>query len=505
MKKARILSLILAIVMLCSVFFVSCGGGEGEGEGAGGGNLIIEEETQDESKIYDAEIKNLNDHEFRFVVRDAQTIGLTTHEVYAEAPNGDKINDAVYARNSQLEDKYNCKIVEDRTSKPHTALKDPLTAGEYVADFVFADVRNTRTLAASNLLADLTNVKTIDLTKAWWDSAGFYGMNIAGKTFFVNGDGCTLDDRACWIMYFNKEYVKEYKANLNLYDEVDAGRWTIDLMYEIMTNTAKDGDGDGAITFDNAEDRFGYIGERGNNLFHVQACGVSLAEVDAQGNWTLPDQPSDEILTVWEELRPLITSPTRLVSDKMAQFTAGRGTFYCCNLGTLMNAGKVPFDYGILPLPKLNEQQDKYYNAVSYSQLAAYCIPTTVENASDWASNGFDSGVEQAAYFLEAFSYYSMQILTPAFYDQVVMKQAVRDDDSPRMLEMALKNKIYDPVVGYNFGKIQVFSEVGSNNGKDIPGTDINYDTLVSTYTSRVQAARTALADYQSYINVEEV
>ncbi len=502
MKKVRILSLILAVIMLCSVFFVSCGGNEDDGDGKGGGNLIIEEETKDESKIYDAEVKNLNDHEFRFVVRTSSSIGLTTYEVFAEAPNGDKINDAVYARNSQLEDKYNCKIVEDRTSKPHTALKDPLTAGEYVADYVFTGVYDLRTLAQSNLLADLTNVKTIDLTKAWWDSAGFYGMNIAGKTFFVNGDGCTLDDRACWIMYFNKAYVKEYKADLNLYDEVDAGRWTVDMMYDIMINTAKDGNGDGAITIGDPEDRFGYIGEISNNIFHVQACGVTLAEVDEKGNWSLPDQPKDEVLTVWEKLRPLLTSPTREVSWLIAHFSSGLGTFYCCNLGTLMNAGNLTFDYGILPLPKLNEQQDKYYNAVGYRQLGAYSIPTTVENAPDWASNGFDSGVEQAAYFLEAFSYYSMQILTPAFYDQVVMKQAVRDDDSPRMLEIALKNKIYDPVVGYNFGKISIFGEVGSIANETV-GSDVNYDTFVSTYTSRVQAARTALADYQSYITAD--
>ncbi|MBR4288079.1 MAG: hypothetical protein IKT50_01425, partial [Clostridia bacterium] len=264
MKKARILSLILAIVMLCSVFFVGCGGNEEE-QGEGGGNFIIDEETEDASKKYDAEIKNLNGHEFRFTVRGTTTVGLDCHEVYAEAPNGDKINDAVYARNAQLQEKYNCVIVEDRTSKPQTTLKDPLLAGEYVTDYIFNGVSNLHDLAGSNLLADLTNVKTIDLTKAWWDQAGLAGMNIGGKTFFVNGDACTLDDRASWIMYFNKTIVKEY-TNKSLYDEVDAGRWTIGLMYEIMDNTAKE-DGNGVWTV--GEDRFGYIGGSANNRIHL--------------------------------------------------------------------------------------------------------------------------------------------------------------------------------------------------------------------------------------------
>ena len=98
MNAKRILSLILAVIMLCSMFLVACDKGDGD---KGGSNLgqIATQEQEDESKVYDAEIKNLNGHEFRFVVRNASGANLTTHEVYAEAPNGDKVNDAVFARN----------------------------------------------------------------------------------------------------------------------------------------------------------------------------------------------------------------------------------------------------------------------------------------------------------------------------------------------------------------------------------------------------------------------
>ena len=503
MNKVRILSLLLALMMLCSMFLVACGGEEGS-QGGGGGDLIVEDDGEDESEQYTAEVKNLNGHEFRFTVRDASSnVALATHEVYAEAPNGDKINDAVYARNSQLQEKYNCIIVEDRTSSPQSTLKEPLTAGEYVTDYIFTGASNLQSLASANLLADLNNVKTIDLTKAWWDQRSLAGMNIAGKTFYVTGDACTLDDRASWIMYFNKTIVAEY-TNKNLYDEVDAGRWTIDLMYEIVQGTSKDLDGDGQMTV--GTDRFGYIGGRANNRMHVEACGVTLSILDSNGNWTLPDQPKEEVLNVWEKLRPLLTTSNRHISSTgFADFGAGRGTFYCNNLGGMLSAGNYSIDIGILPLPKLNEEQKEYYTGVSFLQLGTYCIPTTVENATDWATNGFDSGVEQAAYFLEAFAYYSMKILTPAFYDQVILKQAVRDDDSARMVEIAVKNKIYDPVTGYDFGGINtaLYYEVGTPGKDGSVGSDANYDTFVSTYTSRVGAVRTALADYQSYINTE--
>ncbi len=501
MKAKRILSLIMVIVMVCSMFLVSCGGKKDPN--GGGAGAVIENENQDESKTYDAEIKNLNGHEFRFVVRHTSSAHLSVNEVYAEAPNGDKVNDAVFARNSQLADKYNCTIVEDRQTTPAAAVREPLIAGEYIADLMLATCQDMRPLAASNLLADMAVLENINLDKAWYDKNGMDGMNVGGKIFFVNGDGCTLDDRAAWIMFFNKDWIEEVDPTLNLYDVVEKGEWTIDLMYELMTKSAKDLDGDGVWTV--GTDRFGYIGEAGNNWFHVNGCGVTLSRLSSAGEYEIPASPKPELLAVWEELRPILTSPLREVSWSGPHFKAGLGTFYACNLGTILNAGSSTISLGVLPLPKRNAEQDKYYNGVAYAQLGCFAIPTTTDNCEDWETNGFTSGREQAAYFLEAFSYYSMLTLTPAFYDQVILKQSIRDVESARMVELAMENKLYDPVVGYDFGKIKIFEEVGSSKEYGVPGTDANYDTFVSTYQSRYNAARQALKDYLEYINTEEV
>ena len=130
----------------------------------------------------------------------------------------------------------------------------------------------------------------------------------------------------------------------------------------------------------------------------------------------------------------------------------------------------------------------------------------TTDYASDAETNGFESGREQAAYFLEAFSYYSRSTLTVAFYDQVLMHQMVQDADTVEMLQLALKNKHFDAVALFNFGNIgfSLFSQVGSNDQNGQIGTDVNYDTLVSTYESRVEAARKALNNYLNYISVND-
>ncbi|MBR5296091.1 MAG: hypothetical protein IKU24_05830, partial [Clostridia bacterium] len=239
---------------------------------------------------------------------------------------------------------------------------------------------------------------------------------------------------------------------------------------------------------------------------HVASCGVTLSRVSSTGDYEIPAQPKPELLEAWEACRPLITSPYREVSDMSARLRNGFSTFYACNLGTILYSGQTTQSLGVLPFPKMNKEQDKYYNAPAYGCIAAFSIPTTVDNCEDWETNGFTSGAEQAAYILDALSYYSKLTLTAAFYDQVILKQSIRDAESAEMVEIALENKIYDPVVGYNFGGMyRIFEECGSPVPKGSVGTDEKYDTFVSTYESRYSAGRKALQEYLTYINTEAI
>ena len=102
--------------------------------------------------------------------------------------------------------------------------------------------------------------------------------------------------------------------------------------------------------------------------------------------------------------------------------------------------------------------------------------------------------------------------LRDPYYEQVIKGQTVKDADSIEMMDIALKNKVYDPVVIFAFGKLgsSLFSSAGSNGvqaagvGEPAKGSDVNYDTLVSLYESRVTAARKALNNYINYITSED-
>ncbi len=504
-KLVRLFSLVLALVMVCTVFLFGCKGDEvkttqGQ-QNKTEQNQTLTQEEGNKDAVYEAEVKDLQGHEFVFYVKHSTSQHLNLVEVYAEGPNGDKVNDAVFKRNSQLQSTYNCKISEVRESGIQAVLREPLITGEYVCDFIFATAKDARTFAKSSLLADMTQLENINLEKAWIDQDAVEGLNMAGKVFFITGDACTIDDRRMEGMYFNTEIIEAMEGNINLYQEVRDGKWTIARMLELVNATAADFDGDGQVTFESKADRYGYMAGAYCDHSFVTGCNVTLSEFDASGTLEVPLQPKRELLDVWGELRGLLTSPYRQVSASGSLFRSGRATFYCCNIGSILNWSDSQYDLGILPYPKRNEAQEHYYLTGLFS-LGGYSIPNTVDNDPnrDFEKAGFASGKEMCAYFLEAFSYYSMDTLTPAFFDQVLGKQLVTDTESIEMLEIALAHRIYDPVVGYNFGSMQtgLFNACGSA-GTGL-GTDVNYDNFTSTYMANVNKAREAVQDYLTFI-----
>ena len=509
MRKTKLVSLLLALVMVCSLVLVSCGSSAENATNEGGNNGGIQRQTEqvDPNSVWDYEVKDLKGHEFLFLVRDTKYTHLNTNEVYAEALNGDKINDAVFKRNSNLAQKFNCTIMEERTDNVSTTVREPLIAGEYVYDYIYCGLTIIRSLSSANLLVDLNTVKNLNLDKTWWDQNLRKGLTIRGHLFCANGDAGTMDDRATWIMFFNRDLI-EINELENPYDLVAAGTWTIDKMYEMSEKCWSDEDGDG-VFYPNGKDIASYLGEDNNNWYHVAGCGMQLSELSSSGDIYLPATPSKELLQVWTELKPLLTSPHRDVSDSGSRFRSGKAGFYGINCGALLNFADTTINFGVIPFPKRNAEQEQYWTSFSAGWSQAYAIPATVDNMTDKA--GFESGVEMCAYFLEAFAYESVNTLTTAFYDQVLRKQMVRDTESVEMLDLALRNKIYDPVVMYNFGAIgQIFKHCGSNGSggtggvQGAVGTDINYDNLVSTYQSRLDAARKAIKNYLSYLEQQE-
>ena len=513
MKIRRVLAFALAMLMVFALLgFVGCGSEEKKTQAVSGEENTAQE--ADPNSVYDAEVKDLKGHTFIFLSRSTSYDHLDTNEVYAEELTGDKVNDAVYKRNTLLQEKYNCEIFEERQTDVVAAAKDALVAGDYAYDYIYAGVSQMRSFAASGLLADFNKLKNLNLDKTWWDQNMRSGLAIRGKLFYMNGDAGTCDDRSASVVYYNRDAIKVFNQEDPM-DLVEQGTWTIQKMYEIGEACVQDKNGDGAMTV--GTDVFAQIFPASQNWYFVAACNQRVSSLADNGDLVIEPTLSKELLDVWAELKPLLTTPHREVTDSGYRFRRGLGVFYTMNLGFLLHTEDADSDFGVIPLPKRNAEQKEYWTTIQASACNAYGITLVSNQNEEAAAAGFtgdNAGVEMAAYFLEAYAYHSVDTLTPAFFNDVLKHQMVRDTRSAEMIEFAVKNRVYDPVMMYSFGGMgKIFDKAGSNgsggtgNSGDtaIIGSDVNYDTLNSLYQSLVTPARKALKNYLEYLEQEDV
>ena len=78
-----------------------------------------------------------------------------------------------------------------------------------------------------------------------------------------------------------------------------------------------------------------------------------------------------------------------------ANFIAGHVLFYSGGISTAINLSAMEDSFGILPVPKLTEEQDDYYSLLNTWTTNAYAITT----------NNTEEQAEFAAAVLEAMGY----------------------------------------------------------------------------------------------------
>ncbi|MBQ4573743.1 MAG: hypothetical protein IJA85_00965 [Clostridia bacterium] len=111
-------------------------------------------------------------------------------------------------------------------------------------------------------------------------------------------------------------------------------------------------------------------------------------------------------------------------------------------------------EYGLLPFPKYDEKQDRYYSYVSqwYPTLG---VPGTIENPN------------RAVNILNAMGYNSSE-LTDVYVNTIISEKASRDEGSKQSALLALESKFYDIDRMMSItGIFTIFNKM-TQNGKDV-------------------------------------
>ncbi|MBR5869887.1 MAG: carbohydrate ABC transporter substrate-binding protein [Clostridia bacterium] len=448
---------------MCTLLLVgaatSCGDASAEQtpvETQGQTETQVEVETVDPTQAaLDAAVAKLNGldfsgYEFRVMDRsDEYNADWETIDVWAEAEDGDTITDAVFKRNRILEEAMNIKISENKVKLPYDSAKKAVMAGTDDFDVFTDGLSHLATIAVGGYLTDLTTMDTLQLSNEWWDQDLNRDLTIANKLFFCTGDISIMDNYGTWCVMFNKDIAQNYDLD-NLYELVKDGKWTMQVMYDMAKEVTKDIDGNGTL---DDTDQWGYLTES-YNQYGLWASGGQRI--------TAKDKDDLPVLTAFSdksvEVIQLVTQFTQdksctLLADNVKtgdggcaftneHFGGGKALFIYGGMWLITKYRAYDVNFGVVPSPKYDESQDRYYNTYSYANCTAYSVPTT---ASDLGRTGT---------IMEAMAEVSKYTLTPAYYDVALKGKFIRDEESAEMLDIILAQRAYDLGMIFNWGSM---------------------------------------------------
>ena len=111
-------------------------------------------------------------------------------------------------------------------------------------------------------------------------------------------------------------------------------------------------------------------------------------------------------------------------------------------------------NFGILPVPKLDNTQTSYYNSAASLHFSLVAIPVTAADP------------EMSAVALEAMGYYGQQHLTPAYIEQTLKLKRVNESEDAKMIDFIIDSRSYDLSVMFDWGGLNSFFNKFAGSGK---------------------------------------
>lgn len=458
MKKLLIYVLVLA--MLALPLLTACGDSDdksnaGTTSGTGNNGETNNGETENplatfplEEMKYDATINVLT-----------RSGHHTQQFVYVEDSKSETINKAVKDRNELIQEKYGITIEVIPVNLPLETLQEDLTSDLQTYHIVSENVYNMTQKITEGYFYSLNDL--LQLNQPWWDQNVNFQLTLSDKIFFVAGNATYTDDlyTAC-ILYNKTAYATQYESAYgSIYDLVDDGKWTIDLMTEMakefahpdesgqwMTTGAYYGvvtDGyTGATMLTNGSGAVSAYKDEQNN---IQLSGGSEASVNAFDK--VYQLLNDTTVSVYaEQFKPTDWNyGGSLFLSNQAMFQV---TYIGSLLGIMTNESANKVVPGAVPIPKYDEAQEKYHSGINVYQSTVMAIPVSNRDF-----------LEETTYAMELMGYYSMMesqfgkdSVTAAFYETSLKMQSVDTDDDSRMLDLITSNRIYDLGGAFNWG-----------------------------------------------------
>ena len=438
MKLKQITALLLASLLLASC--ASAGTSEVETTGAATDaetTINTAELTEMEKRALmedDLPEKDFGGKDFRISTKRGMM-----YEIDEEEETGDIIEDALYARNRRIEERFNIKIVpvitEANDGNTHVnEVRKSIMASDDAFDLSATYVFTTGPLVTDGCFLNWLNMPYNDLSKPWWIGGVNDKFRVGDAIYTATGDMCVSTLKLTYGIFYNRTRGADYDLNESIYDIIREGKWTIDKFIEITRDVYIDVNGDGVR--DNG-DFYGFTAEKATNLdIYTFAFDIPIIEADDSGVPQLVFNTPKTIEAV-EKINKLYWDGTGSYipedySEPVQMFRSGNALFTTTYLTQAFSSFRDMTDeYSILPYPKWDEAQEKYMTGAmdNYSVLG---IPVTV------------SDLEMASLITESLNIESYKTLFPTYYEQALQNKYARDAESIEMIDILMAGRNFD-------------------------------------------------------------
>lgn len=271
---ARLLALILASMLIISS--IACGKGQEDHTTDIGDTTAdpgMETSDTDTETSAEATTKYLDDLPEDLSYEGKTVTFLYREEIagefWAENMTGDVASDAIYESTSEVEERFGIDI-QAVLRKGHTTdvrdeyanhIENQVLAGDCAYDWidmlVGAAPRRTTTGSFLNLL----NLENLDLSKPWYIPNMEETVSIADRLYFIAGDASLGYLKTAFCIYYNRDLGDQYGVE-NLNAVVKSGKWTVEKVMQLATQTCADLNSDGKYDLD---DQLGYVRHDNNH------------------------------------------------------------------------------------------------------------------------------------------------------------------------------------------------------------------------------------------------
>lgn len=393
--------------------------------------------------------ENFGGYVFKIWTSNNYNTTLEGRQAPEDQETGEPVNDALYRRDRLIEEKYNIQIeynIFAEASPLYSAARNSIQAGENSFDYaVDMMMEVTKNLAQNGMAYDFNKVPGVDLSREWWSRFAIRDLTIDGRFFFPTGDITARYPGSQYLMIFNKKIFADEGFEYP-YQSVLEGSWTLDAFFDIIKDSSRDINGDGVLK--STEDRFGLVVEAMAPFCFLRAAGEGLTKI-VDGNPVLNVKNEktiaiiDKLASVWGNESYMYAPKNYVVYEEVPIFKEDRAMFVPMTGTNLSLFKDMESDFGIVPLPKYDKNQEDYYSHCQPWGSAAVTIPHNIEN------------IERTGIIVEAMAAAGRYTSTPAAYDVTLKTKYARDEYSETMFDIICDGSTYDFAHLYDWGTIQ--------------------------------------------------